>query len=78
MCSVDSLARFSSAVDRFWINTPMRAREILPKKTDERTVVETDGSLSAIPGRSFTPDNSKKAKARRTVEKVLNDMPSNK
>lgn len=50
----------------------MRAKEILPKKKEE-PVTETTGAMSAIPGKSFTPDNSKKARARRAVEKVFND-----
>jgi hypothetical protein len=48
----------------------MRAREILPKKAEEQ-VTETNGSTSAIPGRSFTPDKSKRAKAKWNVENIL-------
>lgn len=50
----------------------MRAKEIIPEKKPAEPVAETDGSLSAVPGRSFTPDKSKKAKARWNVENILN------
>ena len=49
----------------------MRAHEILPKKKDE-PVTETNGAFSTIPGRNFTPDRSKRAKAKRNVENILN------
>jgi hypothetical protein len=51
----------------------MRIKDILPPKKTEEQVTETSGALSPIPGRSFTPDNSRKAQAKRKLNKVLAD-----
>jgi ribosomal protein S21 len=67
-----SVSRLKRDVDEYWINTLMRAREILPKKTEEQ-VTETNGAVSAIPGRNFTPDKSKKTRAKRAVEQIFAD-----
>lgn len=55
----------------------MRAKEIIPKKKPVEPVAETDGSLSAIPGRSLKPPRSKKADAKRNVESIIaGNMPA--
>lgn len=49
----------------------MRAKEIIPKKKPAEPVAETDGSMSAIPGRSLRPPRSKQADAKRNVENII-------
>lgn len=55
----------------------MRAKEIIPKKKLSEPVAETDGSMSAVPGRSRKPPRSKEADAKRNVESVIaGNMPA--
>jgi hypothetical protein len=49
----------------------MRAKEFIPKQKPVEAVAETDGSLSAVPGRSSPPQMTKKSRAKRDVEGVI-------
>ena len=49
----------------------MRAKEITPRKKPVEPVAETDGSMSAIPGRSLAQPKSKRAKAKEEVENII-------
>jgi hypothetical protein len=49
----------------------MRAKEISPRKKPIEPVTETNGSLSAVPGRSSPPQMNKKSRAKQDVESVV-------
>ncbi len=53
----------------------MRAKEISPRKKSIEPVIEpvteTNGSLSAVPGRSSPPQMNKKSRAKQDVESII-------
>lgn len=49
----------------------MRAKEISPRKKSIEPVTETNGSLSAVPGRSSPPQMTKKSRAKQEIENII-------